>query len=64
MKTRILKGHLQYIRSALHGSNELIKKVISIQMERKRNKWAKVTGAYLSALNLKMYDIKVKKNVK
>ena len=30
-------------------------------MEGKRNKWAKVTGAYLSALNLKMYDLKVKK---
>ena len=43
MKTRIMKGHLQYIRTTLQGRNELLKKVMEIELERKGSKWAKTT---------------------
>ena len=47
MKTRVVKGHIQYIRNTLQGSNELLKKVIRIEMEEGKSKWAKTTKKYL-----------------
>ena len=70
MKTRIMRSHLQYIRGALQGSNGLVKKVINIQIEEGRIKWAKVEEGrikwakvakkYLQLSNLKMNDLEHK----
>ena len=41
MKSKILKGHLQYARTVLQGCKELVKRVMDIELERKKSKWAK-----------------------
>ena len=55
MKTRVVKGHIQYIRNILQGSNELLKKVIRIVIEEGKSKWAKTTKKYLQLVGLGMY---------
>ena len=47
MKTRIMEGHLQYIRRALQGQNNLTKEVMRIQLGENIRRWAKVTNTYL-----------------
>ena len=61
MKSKILKGHLQYARTVLQGCNELVKRVMDIKLERKESKWAKTTDKYLQLLQMKANDIRVKK---
>ena len=53
MKTRIINGHLQYVRSTLQGTNQLLREVMETLMGEKRTKWAKMTKAYLDTVNLK-----------
>lgn len=60
MKTRVMKSHVQYMRSALQGSNELLKKVMKLQMEKQKSKWSKETSKYLQLLGLKIYDLETK----
>ena len=52
MKTRIMEGHLQYIRRALQGGNDLIKEVIRIQLEENKTRWARITRKYLQELEV------------
>ena len=59
MKSKILKGHLQYIRGALEGQNELVK-IILIANIKKKSKWASITNTYLYLLGLKIQEPEVK----
>ena len=61
MKSRIVKDHLHYIQGALRGWNELVKRIVNAEIERKKGKWAKETKKYLDLLGLKMQDLEVKK---
>ena len=58
MKTRIIQGHLQYLRSTMQGTNELLKEVIRIQLEENKTKWAKTTTEYLRTVQLKDSELK------
>ncbi|XP_043192465.1 uncharacterized protein LOC122365374 [Amphibalanus amphitrite] len=58
MKTRVMKGHLQYVRSTLQGNNQLLKEVIETQLEEKSTKWAKMINAHLETLNLSQKDLR------
>ena len=57
MKTRIMEGHLQYVRSTLQGKNELLKEIIRTQLEEKRSKWAKTTLEYLATIQVKVFEL-------
>ena len=62
MKSRILKGHLLYIQGALKGRNDLVKRIVNDEIEKKKkSKWAKVTQKYLHLLGLRIQDLEVKK---
>ena len=54
MKSRIMEGHLQFIRDAFQRRNELILKIVKLQMEDGRSKWSKTAKAYMETLNLTM----------
>ena len=47
MKTKVIKGHLQYIRNTLQGNNTLLKEIMVTQMEEGYTRWAKTTKTYL-----------------
>ena len=36
MKTRVIKGHIQYIQGVLQGKNDLMKRIVKVQLERKK----------------------------
>lgn len=57
MKTRIMEGHLQYIRNTLQGNNELLKECIQIQLEERKTKWSKTTAEYLATAQIKTSEI-------
>ena len=57
MKTRIISGRLQYIRSILQGKNQLLKEVILEMNEDGNNKWMKVTRSYMNEAELNMQDL-------
>ncbi|XP_043202706.1 uncharacterized protein LOC122370834 [Amphibalanus amphitrite] len=58
MKTRVIKGHLQYVRSTLQGNNQLLKEVIETQLEEKGTKWARMIITHLETLNLNQGDLR------
>ena len=43
MKTKVIKGHLQYIRNTLQGNNTILKEIMVTQMEEGYTRWAKTT---------------------
>ena len=61
MKTRVMKGHLQYIRGAIQSNNELVKKVVFKEIEDGRSKWSKTSAKYLKELKLKILQLEHKK---
>ena len=48
MATRVMSGRLQYIRSIMQGSNEMMKEVIREIMQDDKNKWMKTTKVGIS----------------
>ena len=54
MATRVMSGRLQYIRSIMQGSNEMMKEVIREMMHDDKNKWMKATKVYLDKVGLEM----------
>ena len=59
--TRVMKGHLQYIRGAIQSNNELEKKVVFKEIEDGRSKWSKTSAKYLKELKLKILQLEHKK---
>ena len=57
MKTKVIKGHLQYIRNTLQGNNMLLKEIMVTQMEEGYTRWAKTTNTYLHQIKLKLEDM-------
>ena len=57
MKTRIIQGHLQYIRSTMQGYNMLLKEIMMTQMEEDFSRWAKMTKTYLKQVNLTLEGV-------
>ena len=57
MKTKVIKGHLQYIRNTLQGNNTLLKEIMVTQMEEGYTRWAKTTKTYLNQIKLKLKDM-------
>ena len=61
IKTRIIKNHLQYIQRVLQGPNELVKRVINVQLETQKSKCAKITNKYLKQTRLSINALEVMK---
>ena len=49
MKTRVIKGHIQYIQGVLQGKHDL-KRIVKVRLERKKSKWARMTSKYLETM--------------
>ena len=63
MKIRIIKGHLQYVRSTLQGTYQLLREIMETRMGEKHTKWAKMIRAYLDTVNLKASSLRSMKKV-
>ena len=61
MKMRIIKNHLQYIQLVLQGPNELVKRVINVQLETQKSKCAKIMNKYLKQTKLSINALEVMK---
>ena len=63
MTMRVKTGRLQYTRSILQGTNQLLKEVLTAMMEDDKNKWMKTTHAYIHGIGLKVKDMCLIKDI-
>ena len=59
MKTRIMEGHLKFLRSSMQGNNDLIRKVAREELGSKKSSWAKTIQGYLKSVGLSTAELEV-----
>lgn len=57
MKTRIINGRFQYLKSIEEGENQLLKEIVREMFEDERNKWMKVTKTYMNTVGVRRGNI-------
>lgn len=57
MKTRIINGRFQYLKSIEEGENQLLKEIVGEMFEDDRNKWMKVTKTYMNTVGVRRGNI-------
>ena len=57
MKTRVMTMHLQFLRGAMQGSNDLIRKIAREELEVRTSTWARTTRRYFETLGLNTAEV-------